>query len=462
MNRARSRLLSIRLESLIARRSAVPALIDTIEKDERLTRSVHAWRSFFKDRTVLSVRAAALEAVTNILKTHFFRTGVLGDSLGAGSDTREQIVTELRAYWKKYGKVPFAERMMTIITDPQSDAGAVHEAVYNLSHLGQKWRYSGVGMITFDVADDQFGWRKPVAPRPAETPEMRKLITQFSKPTVAEAILDAMDRELGRFDFRSFYQHAELTRIGIEDSYLNAIIRIGDRRVASDLINRYRTTNDPQMRRRWACAAHAIGSSEALKEYANELEHGKITLPPSGVTPEMEAKYPGDREHASDLVELRAIVRDLSVVPIPEVNRALEAMTAQNYPFYPLLLRQLLFTEYWHPGNEAWIAHPYCLKLLRRELDDTDLTGGEYRIDGDNLEHTPVIFGKSWGKIPALLSNSKSRLTEAKERRCDCAAEKLRNLVFGLPIYHPLQRSGSRIWKPCDEPSIVFMAAFGK
>ena len=67
--------------------AAVPALIDAIEKDERLTRSVHFWRDFSSDRTVLAVREAAtfgrhvdiaragIRAGCNWRQFHFSRRG---------------------------------------------------------------------------------------------------------------------------------------------------------------------------------------------------------------------------------------------------------------------------------------------------------------------------------------------------------------------------------------------------
>ena len=59
---------------------AVPALIDAVEKDGRLTRSVHFSRDFARSRTVLSVREAALTAVMSILKVRVFEPASTGDN----------------------------------------------------------------------------------------------------------------------------------------------------------------------------------------------------------------------------------------------------------------------------------------------------------------------------------------------------------------------------------------------
>jgi hypothetical protein len=115
---------------------AVPALIDTVEKDKRLTRSVHFWRDFSKNRTVLGVREAALTAVMSILRVQVFEPASTGDSFTARDEIDAgQTVSKLRAYWEKYGKLPFDQRMMTILTDPASSFEATREAADNLATL---------------------------------------------------------------------------------------------------------------------------------------------------------------------------------------------------------------------------------------------------------------------------------------------------------------------------------------
>ena len=51
---------------------AVTPLIDCLESDTRLTRSVQFWRDFARHRQVLPVREAAFAALTEILKTTCF------------------------------------------------------------------------------------------------------------------------------------------------------------------------------------------------------------------------------------------------------------------------------------------------------------------------------------------------------------------------------------------------------
>src|SRR5206468_8660789 len=87
---------------------AVSALSDCIENDKRLTRSVHFWRDFASDRTVLGVREAALSAVMSILRTTVFEPASTGDNFTSrGEEQAKETAQRLRAYWKTYGNLPF-------------------------------------------------------------------------------------------------------------------------------------------------------------------------------------------------------------------------------------------------------------------------------------------------------------------------------------------------------------------
>jgi len=117
---------------------AVPVLIDTLEKDDRLTRSVHFWRDFAESRTVLSVREAALTAVMSILRVRAFESRATGDiSPPAAKRQAARTAKQLRAYWTKYGGKPFDERMMAVLTDKAAGQEMWREAAENLARLGE-------------------------------------------------------------------------------------------------------------------------------------------------------------------------------------------------------------------------------------------------------------------------------------------------------------------------------------
>jgi hypothetical protein len=90
VNLAEDRIVSALIQESDA---AVESLLDCLEKDTRLTRSVGFGRDFFRSRTVLTVRSVASFAVQSILQASF-RGGA----------------PEIRAYWNKYKGMDLDER----------------------------------------------------------------------------------------------------------------------------------------------------------------------------------------------------------------------------------------------------------------------------------------------------------------------------------------------------------------
>ncbi|KKK67838.1 hypothetical protein LCGC14_2950070, partial [marine sediment metagenome] len=157
---------------------AVPALIDCVERDTRLTRSVHCWHTWSR-RTILSVREPALTAVMSILRVSFFSPGGTGDNFTSREEQDKQaVVKALRAYWKTYGKYPFDERMMKVLKDPRSSSKTLQEAAANIATLGDE-----------DVRGTTAWASRKARTRQGPNPAIAK----FKDPTSAEAILAAMD-----------------------------------------------------------------------------------------------------------------------------------------------------------------------------------------------------------------------------------------------------------------------------
>ena len=100
---------------------AVEPLLRCLESDPRFTRSVHFWRDFAASRTVMSVSEPAYTALTAILHQTFFDTRSSGDSLTShGWKTREEVAAMIRVYWKKYGKMPLAERWFATLANDEA------------------------------------------------------------------------------------------------------------------------------------------------------------------------------------------------------------------------------------------------------------------------------------------------------------------------------------------------------
>jgi hypothetical protein len=97
---------------------AVEPLIDVIEKDFRLTRSVHFWRDFSRHRSVLGVHEAAYAAVAQILQVSAFTPAATGDDLSArGAEGRKAVAAAIRAHVAKWKGVSLEERWYRVLAD---------------------------------------------------------------------------------------------------------------------------------------------------------------------------------------------------------------------------------------------------------------------------------------------------------------------------------------------------------
>ncbi len=100
---------------------AVELLIEVLEADTRLTRSVHFWRDFARHRSLLGVHEAAYVALAGILEQSFFDPASTGDNLSArGAEGRRQVADRVRAYWDTWKKVPLEERWLQVLADDRA------------------------------------------------------------------------------------------------------------------------------------------------------------------------------------------------------------------------------------------------------------------------------------------------------------------------------------------------------
>src|SRR5262249_49126866 len=117
--------------------AAVPALITCIDEDRRLTRSVHFWRDFSRDRTVLGVGEAALVAVMSILRTRVFEPKSTGDNFSAhGEEEAHAVAAKLRAYWAANAALTLPERLRRTLVDQTATFEQRRAAAQSLATLG--------------------------------------------------------------------------------------------------------------------------------------------------------------------------------------------------------------------------------------------------------------------------------------------------------------------------------------
>jgi hypothetical protein len=104
---------------------AVEPLLNCLENDKRLTRSVGFGRDFFRGRTVITVHDAAKVALLSILRAGF-----------------NDAAPEIRAYWNKYKGLQLEDRWYAILGD-DSAAARWGEAAANIVQPENVRRYSG-------------------------------------------------------------------------------------------------------------------------------------------------------------------------------------------------------------------------------------------------------------------------------------------------------------------------------
>jgi hypothetical protein len=391
--------------------AVIPALLDLIEKDTRLTRVPEPGgpnRLHRPTGSMIRVTEPAATALMSILKMSLFPPAPWEDE---DADWKARRAAHFRHYWKTHGAIPFAERMMRHLKD--ESAGE------------ENWRHAAENLARWDV-DRRFGPRdernfEAEGRKQRPNPDAAK----FKDPTMAEAILAALDRDwaiqLGHGPTRAslFWM--------LDGHYLEYLVDVGDRRIGPELGRRAAASPDQDMRRRYAFAALRLGSPAEWGRFARDVERG--VLPLENVATRNPAKPAADVRR----YELWQVGEALIGAQTSESERALAALGVPTHPYFPLVR-----TELRERRNAIWTTHPVCLAVLRHELHDDLPTGGSYRLEkGDSIR------GPSDNQLHAMPSSKewadlRRFHTLVKERACDAAGLRLSELVLGMPFFHPL------------------------
>ena len=139
--------------------AAVEPLLDCLEKDKRLTRSVGFSRDFFRSRTVVPVQSAARTALLAILQANFSNS------------------TEMRAYWQKYKGLKIEERWYVILKDEAAGMGRWLEAA---GMLTQPTNVRSVPQTGFSITFP--------APTNAPVPLRGEVLRAKTGPSVSELL----------------------------------------------------------------------------------------------------------------------------------------------------------------------------------------------------------------------------------------------------------------------------------
>jgi hypothetical protein len=399
--------------------AAVPALIGVVERDERLTRSM-VWdvqsihfSSGFRDnrpRQFIEVRAIAQRILFEILGTRSLEPLQFSES---DDDSPSAIAERLRRYWAAYGKLPFDDRLMAILTNPSARPDARQEAADVLVHQSIQQFQS---------------WSRPTRDLPARHARPRShLIAKYKSPTVAEAVLAALDQELARNSHWS----------STESEYIGLLANLGDQRVGFELAKRARGAVDLSRRLRLAEAAYQLGFPAPLTNLAREVEAGTLSL---GLGIEI-----GNRRREFIESNLSDVLTSLHRSELKEAHDALYALADTAHPFHALLYRLLLQEQLHRFRPPGWAFHPFVVPIMSLRLTDSRSTGVHYYLRGDEIEILEP--GQRPRRYPMLgpMDRPDEWVEHAEERVADVAAEQLSEIVAGIPSPHPLRKNADRI-----------------
>lgn len=384
---------------------AVPALINVIEKDVRLTRSVHAWRPN-TGCTILAVREAALTAVMSILRVQVFEAGFTGDNFTSrGSKAAKEAADQLRRYWVRYGKFPFDERMMHVLRDPAVTGPHLLDAARSLAWFDHTVRL-GTTVWTNESTSPE---------KPRENPVLAK----FSDPTAAEAIFAAMKRELALHDAvrkkEPKDESLDWKRERLESEYARALGALGDKRIAGALVN-YAATLDRRQRLSVSLAADKLGDSAGFASICREVTRGDWDIP-----------------------SLSRLLDAMLTSSLPEATAALKSIEKPGHPLYHEVLdaAEVLAGEY--GDRPYWLITPFAITVLRNSLEDTSPSGWKYhRKDGQMWFSTADEQRGQTTTLPEYVKEPEWRFEELAETKADRAARVLGKLVWTFPQVHPL------------------------
>lgn len=120
--------------ALVARgEEVVEPLLDVLERDPRLTRSVHFWRDFAPPRTMSAVYEVAYVVLANVLGWSLFDAGCTGcDLTNAGVEARERVASQMRALWTTTSRLTPAQRMLAVLADDDAEPSAWAQAALRL------------------------------------------------------------------------------------------------------------------------------------------------------------------------------------------------------------------------------------------------------------------------------------------------------------------------------------------
>ena len=410
-----------RVKALIALGDVpVEALIDVLEFDHRFTRSVHFFRDFSTNRTVLSTKEVAVTVLMATLGKKLFEPVSTGDNFTArGRNQAQKMAMYLRDYWQKNKGKSYAARQMEILLNAELPSDQRRLAAYNLTKGLKKYM---PGTTVFTQIEVQYPEQKEL-----KQPKQNQLIQEFNNPSVAEAILEAMYQDLAKAK-DAYYD----PKRKIETVYLQALMDLKDTRILQQLNQKYQEAPYSRLKRKLAYACHVLGNPKPYQAFAKLLKAGSIKIDALNINARDLRADPGFQE-------IQNMVLDLTYIHTLEMDQVLNAFSQPSHPYFPYIKRSIyqVTTGISFPsfGEQYWFYHPYFFKFLYPRLSDQVVLEGAWaKVDTKDKQ----VIVKSEGGT-TYSKNDFKRLNERNEnlkiRNCDFTAYHLSNFLWGIPPF---------------------------
>jgi hypothetical protein len=180
-----------RVEVLVKRgNEAVEPLLDAMENDTRLTRSVSFGRSFHRSRHLISVSEVAYAALVDLLRFDFRTYGEGGKPL-----SWKEMATQVRAYWAKMGDLSPAERFYAMLRNDKAGKDQWLQAAANIVQPTDVESHDGWTTVPKREPGQEVVLRGESL-RDGRTPSVSQLLAQRSDDIAAIRTNSTMDHFL--------------------------------------------------------------------------------------------------------------------------------------------------------------------------------------------------------------------------------------------------------------------------
>lgn len=386
--------------------AAIPELINTLDNDQRLTRSTHCQRSFNFNRSILSVSEVALRVIEKIFRHSFYSAPSTSSSYTTtGLKTKAQISIDIHNYWKKHQNTPYEEVLFSHLNNPNLSINAKRKAFKTL--------------VFFPRLTENGGYRYYFGPK--NIPPINPLIQKFHSPSIGELGIPLLMEELQYAD-SSNINHDSLR---IHQQYGHYYRILADSSVCSDLVKVYDQEKRWLIKANWAYTLDVLGQSTTLLRLFRSLRHHDFTTT--------------DKKLVSTLIQYFS-----------------ERPYAQSHHFIEKLIRQNdSFTQVWQHGIASmsfqwsydWVSHPQGVVYLTQLLEDTSSIGSGWIEDHYYYFHHEFTSRSSSGS--SSLTNQDVTTYHVHDTivllKKHLAAESLSSITMGVPKYHPLLKKSDSI-----------------